>query len=94
MKNYKKFFINTLLYFFVSIAVFSVFLLIIGYTFIGKNVYTPNAAHINYWVSVKNQRADVLDKKGNKIVFCSGSNTLFGFNSKYAEQVTGLSILN
>ncbi len=94
MKNYKKFFISTLVSFLIAIIAVSLFLLFVGYTFIGKNVYTRGASNINYWLTVKNQRAEALDKSGNKIVFCSGSNTLHGLNSKYASEVTGLPVLN
>ncbi len=94
MNNYKKFFINTITFLFVSILIIIMLLLFIGYSFIGKNAYTRGAAYINYWLSVKNERAAELDRKGNKIVFCSGSNTLHGLNSKYASEVTGLPILN
>ncbi len=94
MKDYKKFFIKTLVIFFVSIIVLPIIIIKIGDYFIAKYVYSQGAAHINYWIETKNNRAKELNKKGNKIVFLSGSNTLHGLDSKYASEKTGLPVLN
>ena len=94
MKKYKEFLIDTFLILLAVLIIFSSVILFIGHQFIGKNVYTKGAANIRYWLDVKNKRAVELDKKGNKIVFLSGSNTLHGLDSKYASQKTGLPILN
>ncbi len=94
MKQYKQFLIDTLITTIALITVILLMLLIIGKVFVGKNVYTKGAANIHYWITVKNNRAKELDKKGNKIVFLSGSNALHGLDSKYASQKTGLPVLN
>ena len=94
MKEYKRFLINTFLIILAFGIIISSGILFIGNKFIGKNVYTKGAANIRYWMNVKNERAKELDKKGNKIVFLSGSNGLHGLDSKYASQKTGLPVLN
>ena len=94
MKDYKKFFIKTLLIFLISIVILPIIIIKTGDYFIAKYVYSKGSAHINYWIETKNNRAKELNKKGNKIVFLSGSNTLHGLDSKYASEKTGLPILN
>ena len=94
MKEYKNFFIKTLIIFLASIVILPLAIITIGGHFIAKNVYSKGAAHVNYWIETKNNHAKELNKKGNKIVFLSGSNTLHGLNSKYATELTGLPILN
>ena len=94
MKEYKRFLINTFLIILILFMIFSAGILFIGNKYIGKNVYTKGAANIRYWVNVKNERVKELDKKGNKIVFLSGSNGLHGLDSKYASEKTGLPVLN
>ena len=94
MKDYKKFFIKTLLIFFIGIIVLPIIIIKLGDYFIAKYVYSKGSAHINYWIETKNNRAKELNKKGNKIVFLSGSNTLHGLDSKYASEKTGLPVLN
>lgn len=66
----------------------------VGDEFVGKHVYSKAAAHIRYWIDVKFDRANYLNKKGNKIVFLSGSSLMYGFNSEYAYKKTKLPLLN
>lgn len=94
MKDYKIFFIKTLIIFLASIVILPLAIITIGGHFIAKHVYSKGSAHINYWIETKNNHAKELNKKGNKIVFLSGSNMHYGFNSKYASKRTGLPVLN
>ena len=94
MKIYKYFFIKTLIILIISALVLTAILLLIGKFFVGRYIYDGVGYSIHYWVYIKSIRAKELDKKGNKIVFLSGSNTLYGLNSKYASEKTGLPILN
>ena len=93
-KSYQKFFIKTLFIIGISLLVLATILFYIGKTFVGKYIYDGVGYSIHYWVETKTNRAKELDKKGNKIVFLSGSNTLYGLDSKYASKKTGLPILN
>ena len=94
MKEYRKFLRNILIMFISAFILIPAIFIFIGYSFIGKNIYSKGARNIQYWIDVKNQRADELTQKGNKIIFLAGSNLLHGLDSKYAEQVTGLPVLN
>lgn len=94
MKEYKNFFIKTLIIFLASIVILPLAITTIGGHFIAKHIYSKGSAHINYWIETKNNHAKDLNTKGNKIVFLSGSNMHYGFNSKYATEKTGLPILN
>ncbi|MBR1907382.1 hypothetical protein IJ818_00405 [bacterium] len=94
MKEYKTFFIKTLIIFFALLVLIPAVLITAGDFFAGKYVYSKAAAHIRYWIDAKQNRADILNKKGNKIVFLSGSSLMYGFNSKYAYEKTGLPVLN
>ena len=92
--SYQKFFIKTLIILGISLLILTVLLLCIGKIFVGKYVYDGVGYSIHYWIETKTNRAKELDKKGNKIVFLSGSNTLYGLDSKYASEKTGLPVLN
>lgn len=94
MKQYKNFFIKTLIILLLSIIIIPSIIIMIGNHFIAKHIYSQGSAHVNYWIETKNNHAKELNKKGNKIVFLSGSNTLHGLDSKYASEKTGLPILN
>lgn len=94
MQKYKKFFIRTFIIFIISMIVFPLsFLLWIDYM-IGRHHYSKTADYVNYLIEQKKQIAKKYDAKGKKIVFLSGSNTLYGINSKYMHEKTGLPILN
>lgn len=94
MKVYKLFFIKTIAIFLMLVILIPVILIKAGDYYIGKNVYSKAAAHIRYWIDVKQKRADYLSKRGNKIVFLSGSSLMYGFNSEYAYKKTNLPVLN
>ena len=94
MKIYKLFFIKTIVIFLVSVILIPVILIKAGDYYVGKHVYSKAAAHIRYWINIKQKRAEDLNKKGNKIVFLSGSSLMYGFNSEYAYKKTNLPVLN
>ena len=94
MKEYKVFFIGTIAVFLILLILIPAVLIKAGDYYVGKNVYSKAAAHIRYWLDVKQNRADYLNKKGNKIVFLSGSSLMYSFNSEYAYNKTRLPILN
>lgn len=95
MKEYKRFFIKTIITFLIMIILIPTCLIILGDCFVGKYTYSKAAAHIHYWVERKMDRAEVLNSQnGNKIVFLSGSSLMYGLNSKYAVEKTGLPVLN
>lgn len=94
MKEYKNFFIKTLLIFLASTIIIPSLVLFAGDYFVVRHVYSQGSANIEYWIDTKNNHAKELNKKGNKIVFLSGSNTLHGLDSKYATEKTGLPVLN
>jgi len=61
----------------------------------GRHHYSKTADYINYLIEQKHAKAQEYDEKyGYKIVFFSGSNTLYGINSKYMHEKTNLPILN
>ena len=94
MKEYKLFFIKTIIIFLGLIILIPAIFINIGECYIGKHVYSKAAAHVRYWIDAKLIRANELNKQGNKIVFLSGSSLMYGFNSKYAYEKTHLPVLN
>ncbi len=95
MKAYKKFFIITLVIFGLSMIIIP-FCLIQWIDFmVGRHHYSKTADYINYLIEQKNEKAREFDEKyGYKIVFFSGSNTLYGINSKYIHKKTNLPVVN
>ena len=95
MKNYKKFFIGTLIILIILVILIPSVLIKWTDFMTGRHHYSQTADYINYLIEQKNAKAQEFDEKyGNKIVFFSGSNTLYGINSKYMHQKSNLPIIN
>ena len=95
MKNYRKFFITTLIVLVLSMIAIPAGLIKWLDFMIGRHHYSKTADYINYLIEQKNAKAREFDDKyGYKIVFFSGSNTLYGINSKYIHEKTNLPVLN
>ncbi|MGN0015490.1 MAG: hypothetical protein ACI37T_08750 [Candidatus Gastranaerophilaceae bacterium] len=94
MQKYKNFFIKTLIIFLAAIIIIPAVLIKWVDYMVGRHVYSQTAAYVNYLISQKNQKAQEFDKIGNKILIFSGSNTLYGVNTKYIHQKTGLPVVN
>lgn len=94
MKKYKIFFTKTIIIFILSMIIApSALILWINYM-VGRHHYSQTADYIQYLINTKNAKAAEFDKKGNKIVIFSGSNTLYSLNSKYIYEKTGLPVIN
>lgn len=94
MKKYKTFFIKTLVIFLSAMIIIPFALITWVDHMIGRHNYSKTADYINYLIKQKQQIAEKYDKLGNKIVICSGSNTLYSINSKYIHEKTGLPVVN
>jgi len=95
MKEYKKFFTITIIVFIISMIIAPIALINWIDFMIGRHHYSKTADYINYLIEQKNAKAQEFDEKyGYKIVFFSGSNTLYGINSKYIHQKTKLPVVN
>lgn len=94
MKKYKTFFIKTLIIFIISIIIIPTALIFWIDFMVGRHKYSQTASYMNYLITQKNAKAAEYDKTGNKIVILSGSNTLYGFNSKYIHDKYNLPVLN
>lgn len=95
MKEYKKFFITTLIVLVASMIIIPAGLISWIDFMTGRHHYSKTADYINYLIEQKNSKAREFDEKyGYKIVFFSGSNTLYGINSKYIHEKTKLPVVN
>lgn len=95
MQKYKKFFITTIVIFIISMIIIPAVLIKWVDYMIGRHVYSQTANYVNYLITQKNNKAKEFDKLGNnKILIFSGSNTLYGVNTKYIHEKTGLPIVN
>lgn len=94
MKNYKTFFIKTLVIFIISIIIIPTALIFWIDFMVGRHHYSKTADYINYLINQKNAKAAEYDKLGSKIVVFSGSNTLYGLNSKSIYEKTKLPVVN
>lgn len=94
-KTYKTFFILVL----ILMPIMTTFTLLLGLTFgnlfIGKEKIVYNsAASVHDWIERKIKISSMLDKKGSKLVFVSGSNAIYGLNAQEIENKTGIPTLN
>lgn len=95
MKTYKKFFIKTLIFMLAAPVAIIILALLSSDYFIGKGFIKYGESQMVYkWFTQKKEAAKKLDKKGPKLVFLSGSNTLFGVNAERIEKETGIPSLN
>lgn len=94
MKKYKQFFIKTLIIFLITMIVIPASLICWLEYMIGRHNYSKTADYTNYLIVKKTEKAREYDKHGKKIVFFSGSNSLYGINTKQIHQETGLPVLN
>lgn len=92
-KNYKKYFKCFIL----SAAIILLALLIAGdliirYCKLSK--MSSDVFYTNLWLEKKQELISEIPKNKNKIVFLSGSNTLFGINAKQIEDEIGIPVFN
>lgn len=94
MNIYKKFFIKTVSIFLISMIIIPFALISWIDYMVGRHIYSRTAEYINFLITQKQEKAKEFDQKGNKILIFSGSNTLYGVNSKYIYEKTGLPVVN
>lgn len=95
MNTYKKFFIKTLILMLIVPILITITALFLGDYFIGKGIVRYGESQmIHQWMVQKRQAAEKLSNRGPKIVFVSGSNTLFGVSAEKIEKETGIPTLN
>ncbi|MGN0006198.1 MAG: hypothetical protein ACI37Z_09560 [Candidatus Gastranaerophilaceae bacterium] len=94
MKNYKTFFIKTFIIFLISIIVIPTALIFWIDFMVGHHNYSKTADYVHFLITQKREKASEYDKLGNKIVVVSGSNTLYGLNSKEIYEKTKLPVVN
>lgn len=95
MKTYKTFFIKTLILMIIIPILITAISLFVSNYFVGKEIIRYGESQmIHQWFSQKKSIAQLLSKRGAKIVFLSGSNSLFGINAEKIEKKTGIPILN
>lgn len=94
MKKYKTFFIKTLVIILIAMIVIPAALVNWIDYMIGRHNYSKTADYINFLINQKIEKAKEYDQQGKKILFFSGSNSLYGINSKYIHEQTGLPVLN
>lgn len=95
MNIYKRFLIKTLILMLVVPIIIVFIVLLNADSFIGKEIIIYNESQMTHeWFVQKKQASLNLSKKGSKLVFLSGSNTLFGVNAMKIEKETGISTLN
>ncbi len=94
MRKYKQFFIKTLIIFLISMIIIPTGLICWIDYMVGRHHYSKTADYVNYLIEQKTKVAKDFDKQGKKIVIFSGSNSLYGVNSKYIHETTGLPVVN
>lgn len=94
MEIYKIFFIKTLILMLIVPVLITIFTLFVSNYFIGKSIIRYGESQMIYqWTTQKKKAAKDIYRR-NKIVFLSGSNTLYGINAKKIEKETGIPTLN
>lgn len=95
MNIYKNFFIKTLILMLLVPALIVMTSLYLSNFFIGKGIIRYGESQmIHKWLSQKKTAAKILNEKGPKLVFLSGSNGHYGVNAEQIEKATGIPTLN
>jgi len=93
-KIYKQFFIKTLSLMAFMPLFYLVFILLLAQCVAGSGIVKYGESQvINRWAKIKKEYARQLEGK-NKLVFVSGSNTIFGLNTQDMENALGMPVLN
>src|SRR5574344_517089 len=93
MKKYKQFFLQTILLMIITPMIFIILGLLFANKLVGRGfIQYGESQVIQNWYKIKK---DYIKKnKGSKIVFISGSNSLFGLNTQNIEKILKRPVLN